>query len=140
MMGALQLAVVLVVGSAAGTDSGVGTRVAVGAAAVLIQQPEIRKLALPRAQPRPLPNDWFSHDKYRHFAMAFATTGFAYGGARLVGLDRDASLPAAIAAGSVASIGKELHDRRKGGPVSIRDLVWDAAGIAASALLLRSVR
>ena len=46
--------------------------------------------------------------------------------------------PALVAAGVVslaAGIGKELHDRRSGGDPSVRDLVWDIAGIALGSVL-----
>jgi hypothetical protein len=36
----------------------------------------------------------------------------------------------------VVSIGKEVHDRRRGGRVSGRDLAWDAAGGALWGVLL----
>ncbi|MGH7552293.1 MAG: hypothetical protein ACREMQ_04630 [Longimicrobiales bacterium] len=83
---------------------------------------------------------WFSQDKFRHAAMSFTTAGFTYAGGRTVGLDRDTALPVALGAAVVASVGKEIYDRRRGRRASYRDLVWDAVGIGASVLLLRAAR
>jgi hypothetical protein len=33
-------------------------------------------------------------------------------------------------------VAKEVHDRRAGGRFSVRDLAWDAAGIAAASAML----
>jgi uncharacterized protein YfiM (DUF2279 family) len=88
----------------------------------------------------PARDPWFSQDKSRHAAMSFATAGFTYAGGRTIGLDHDTALPAALGVATLAGIGKEISDRRKGRRASYRDLVWDAVGIGASMLLLRSVR
>lgn len=83
---------------------------------------------------------WFGDDKLRHFFLSFAAANVTFGAARLAGLDRDAALPAALAAGALAGLGKEIDDARRGWRFSVRDLVWDAGGLAASALFLREVR
>jgi uncharacterized protein YfiM (DUF2279 family) len=84
---------------------------------------------------------WFSEDKLMHFAASFAATTLAASAARSAGLDRGGSTVAgAIAAGGVG-VWKEIEDhRRPGGFFSTRDLVWDAAGIAAAALLMQRTR
>lgn len=83
---------------------------------------------------------WFAEDKAKHFAMAFAATGFMYGIARTVGLDRDAALVTAALATVAAGAGKELHDRRRGGRFSSRDMAWNLIGIAAGLVLVANTR
>lgn len=93
-----------------------------------------------RAEPAAQVADaWLASDKIRHGFGAYAATAFTFAGARLV-FDRDAALGMAAAAAVAASIGKEWLDARRGGRASVRDLVWDAAGIAAALLLLRATR
>jgi uncharacterized protein YfiM (DUF2279 family) len=82
---------------------------------------------------------WVAEDKLQHFAASFAATSMTYGGARSL-LDRRA---ARVAAGSVAlalGVAKEIADARRGGPFSLKDMAWDAAGVALGLALARSVR
>ena len=79
---------------------------------------------------------WLGTDKFRHFAMSYAITGFAFAGSRFL-FDEDVSFGLAIAAGSTAGLLKEIYDRSRGRPFSKRDLVWDAAGIAVGAIMVR---
>jgi uncharacterized protein YfiM (DUF2279 family) len=83
---------------------------------------------------------WFGEDKFRHAFLSAATVAFANAGARLVGLDDSATLAFSVGAGVTAALGKEFYDRRKGGPFSLRDLTWDAVGIALAALLVANTR
>ena len=85
---------------------------------------------------QPSRDAWLGEDKFRHFAMSYAITGFAFAGARVVFGD-DTSLGLAIAAGSTAGLLKEIYDRSRGLPFSKRDLVWDAAGVAVGAIMAR---
>lgn len=73
---------------------------------------------------------WLAEDKLKHFFTSFAVTAFGYSGLRAIGADRDAARWGGVGAGLVAGVGKELHDRRDAGPFSVRDLVWDVAGVA----------
>ena len=79
---------------------------------------------------------WLGEDKFKHFAMSFAVTAFAFAGARSV-FDADTSLGFAIATGSTAGLLKEFYDRARGRPFSKRDLVWDAAGVAVGVIMAR---
>jgi uncharacterized protein YfiM (DUF2279 family) len=79
---------------------------------------------------------WFGADKFKHFAMSYAVTAFAFAGARSL-FDDDPSLALAVAAGSTAGLLKEVYDRRHGKPFSGRDLVWDAAGVAVGFVMMR---
>jgi uncharacterized protein YfiM (DUF2279 family) len=96
--------------------------------------------APPRLRQSQPHDDWFGEDKLQHFFMSFATVSYGYGGARLATVEHEAALTIAIAAGAVAGFGKEIHDKRRGWLFSLKDLVWDAAGVGAAVLLLRSVR
>ena len=83
---------------------------------------------------------WFGEDKFKHSFLSMATVAFANAGARLFGLDDSAALSVSVGTGAVAALGKEFYDRRQGGPFSVRDLAWDALGIAAGALLVANTR
>ena len=83
---------------------------------------------------------WFSADKAKHFFLAAFVQSMTYTSLRTVGLGPDASLAGASAASVGVSIGKELRDRRGGGSVSAKDLVWDAAGIGGATVLVRRAR
>jgi uncharacterized protein YfiM (DUF2279 family) len=82
---------------------------------------------------------WFAEDKLRHFAMSFATTAFAYAGVRPA-LDPDAALIVAGTAALLAGIGKELHDARAGSTFSLKDMTWNAAGVALGLTLVHHSR
>jgi uncharacterized protein YfiM (DUF2279 family) len=83
---------------------------------------------------------WFGEDKLRHFFASYAVAAVGYGSARLVGIESDAALSLATGGAVVASIGKEWADVRRGGPFSLKDLVYDAAGIAVALGILRNTR
>lgn len=72
---------------------------------------------------------WIAEDKWKHFFLSFAATMLAYGTLRTAGLNDAAALPGAAAAAGGAGVWKELRDRELTGLFSVRDLVWDAAGI-----------
>lgn len=98
-------------------------------------------MPVPSLPPSPAADDrWFAEDKVRHLALAFAGTGMSFGAARAAGLDREAGLVAAGSTMLLAGIGKEIRDRRRGGPFSGRDLAWDLAGIAAGLALAAGTR
>ena len=83
---------------------------------------------------------WFGEDKLRHFFASYAVAAVGYGSARLVGIESDAALSLGIGGAVVAGIGKEWVDVRRGGPFSLKDLVYDAAGIAVALAILRNTR
>lgn len=103
--------------------------------------PDVASQPLGPPAERYIPADpWFAEDKAKHFFMAFAATGFAYGAARSVGLGSDAALVTAGTGTMAAGVGKELHDRRAGGRFSTRDLVWNVVGIAAGLVVAANTR
>jgi putative lipoprotein len=87
-----------------------------------------------------LTDRWFGEDKLKHFAASFVVSSLAASGARAWGADRDTRVGIAIGVGATAGVGKEVADRRAGGPFSFRDLVWDAGGITAAALVAHRTR
>jgi uncharacterized protein YfiM (DUF2279 family) len=87
--------------------------------------------------PAPRADDpWLGSDKLRHFVLAGLVQGAAFGAATTAGVRQRSALVSASAVTAVVSIGKEVHDRRRGGRVSGRDLAWDAAGGALWGVLL----
>ena len=84
---------------------------------------------------------WFGPDKLQHFFASAFVQSLGYATLRAVGAEHGAALAGATAGTVVVGVGKELHDRATHGDVSVRDLVWDAAGAAsATALLVHSAR
>ena len=79
---------------------------------------------------------WFSADKFKHFFMAAFVQSVTYSALRATQLGHQSSLIGATAGSAAVGIGKEMADARRTGLFSRRDLVWDAAGIGASTILL----
>jgi uncharacterized protein YfiM (DUF2279 family) len=105
---------------------------------LLSGSPEPEPLAL-QAGNAPRVDHWLAEDKIRHFGMSFAVTAFTYASARTV-LDPDPALAVAGSAAIIAGIGKEIHDVRAGQFFSLKDLVWDLAGVAVGLVLVHSTR
>jgi hypothetical protein len=83
---------------------------------------------------------WLGSDKFQHIWMSYATAAFTFAGVRAASGDSGTALWVALPVAAVAGLGKEVHDRRRGGIFSVRDLVADAVGIGAAYFLLREVR
>ncbi len=79
---------------------------------------------------------WLAEDKAQHFAMSFAATGMWYGAARLA-LEPVPARATAVGAAVAMGVGKELWDVTRGGPFSVKDLFWDALGVALGYTLLQ---
>ena len=84
---------------------------------------------------RQAPDRWLGEDKPKHFAMSYLITAGSFGAARVIA-DRDESVLIGAALGIAAGIVKELRDPE----ASVRDLLWDTAGIAAAVLIARKAR
>ncbi len=82
-----------------------------------------------RALVPPPADRWLAEDKGRHFAMSFAVTGMGYGAARMA-LDPAPARSAAAGFAMLLGIGKEIVDAHQSEMFSLKDLVWDAAGVA----------
>lgn len=85
-------------------------------------------------------DSWTGEDKFRHAAASWAAMVFTYAAARAVHDDSDTAFAVALPVTAAAGIGKEIVDRRRGGPFSFRDLAADALGAGAAWLFLREVR
>lgn len=86
------------------------------------------------AMQMPPRDPWFGPDKVKHGVIAVALEGGTYATLRL-GADHREALAGAIVVTASLSLLKELRDRGRTG-FSLRDLAWDAAGIAVATLLL----
>jgi uncharacterized protein YfiM (DUF2279 family) len=80
----------------------------------------------------PAGDAWLGADKFKHAGMSYAITAFSFAATE--------SEAAAIAGAGVAGILKEIYDRRRGSVFSLRDLVWDAAGIALGYAVVKQTR
>lgn len=102
--------------------------------------PDCASAVRPRAHfddpPRNDHDPWLGVDKVQHFAMAYGTAMFGYGVLRGAGASHDNAKAAALAGSLAAGLGKELYDRARGGPFSLKDLAWDALGTLAAWSLL----
>ncbi len=89
-----------------------------------------------------VPEDrWVAEDKWMHLVASFVVTSISASAARTAGLDARTSLAAGVVVGAGAGIWKEVRDLHgPQGLFSYRDLVWDAAGIAAAAAVLSQTR
>jgi hypothetical protein len=83
---------------------------------------------------------WLGADKFQHFWVSFAATAYSFGAVRAAGVEAGVALYIAVPVAAAAGFGKEVHDRRRGGFFSMRDLVADGLGIAAAWVILREVR
>lgn len=97
--------------------------------------------AAPAPRPSPPSSDrWFGEDKLKHFFMSLAIVNVAYGGTRTAGVDHRLAVTVSAGLGAAAGLGKELYDHNTGGDASARDLLWDALGVAAGAVLAAHTR
>lgn len=97
-------------------------------------------LCLSFSNPEP-PDRWFAEDKVKHFATSFAATTLAAGGARMAGLDVREAAYAGAGTAAVLGVWKEVRDARTpGASASLRDIVWDGAGIAVGTAAMLQVR
>ena len=110
----------------------------VPAAAQRIAPAPMRAAARPAPPSQPPADAWLGEDKVQHFAASAAVTALAYGGARIVLDEPDDARLAALGAAAVAGLLKEIHDSRRTF-FSVRDLVWDALGMAAGYFWIREI-
>jgi uncharacterized protein YfiM (DUF2279 family) len=91
----------------------------------------------PDARPR---RDIFGGDKARHFFVSFGAVMLANGAFRSAGLNRNETVSVSVALTVTIGTAKEVRDGSRGGTFSVLDLLWDAAGAGAAALLLARTR
>ncbi len=97
-------------------------------------------LALVFALSLPSPRSWLGTDKLKHFVMSAFVHSAAHSLARTAGGRRVASQSVGLGTAAVVGVLKEVRDRRTGGPFSVPDLAWDAAGALSMAALLNRSR
>ncbi len=98
-------------------------------------------LGLSLLAPDPPRDRWIGEDKMKHFFTSFVATSITARAARAAGLDVRSSAWVGAGAGTAVGVWKEIRDqRRRDASASVRDLVWDAAGVAAGAAVMRQVR
>lgn len=79
-------------------------------------------------------DSWFGEDKFKHFITSFIVTSLAASGARAAGLNHDSALIVGASTGAVVGVGKEIRDLgRENASASVKDIVWDLAGVGAAA-------
>lgn len=82
----------------------------------------------------------FGPDKVKHFLIAGFVESVTFAGLQASGANRNTARSAALAAVVGASIGREIHDKRRKGLFSIPDLVWDALGAGAALLIVNKTQ
>ena len=109
------------------------------AALVLIAAPVAAQA--PDSSLRPIPvqahDALVGLDKPKHFLLSAFVESGSFAALEAAGASRRASMIGAVSAVSVLGIGREIHDRRTKGLFSFGDLVWDAFGAGAAAVMLR---
>jgi uncharacterized protein YfiM (DUF2279 family) len=88
----------------------------------------------------PPPDRWFGTDKLQHFALSYAITSFTFAGVQAAGAEGDARLHLAAGVALLAGLGKEVADSRRNWGFSVKDLIYDALGIAAAWVVLERAR
>lgn len=83
---------------------------------------------------------WFGADKIKHFFMSAFVQSLSYSSLRAVDAEHGQALLGASAVTLTLGVGKEIHDVRRYGDFSVRDLAWDLAGGASASLLLSQTR
>lgn len=81
---------------------------------------------------------WFREDKLHHFLHSAAITSSTYLISKNIGqIDNKNSIYISISFGSIAGITKEMLDeQKKDGSFSVKDLIYDIAGVIAGILLV----
>lgn len=93
--------------------------------------------ALPVHAQKPKPADpVIGVDKVKHFFIAGFVESMTFAGLQSAGSSRSTARASAIGMTAIVSVGREIHDKRKKGLFSVRDLVWDTIGATAALLVL----
>lgn len=94
-----------------------------------------------QAAPKPKPPDpIFGVDKVKHFFVAGFIESMTFAGLEAAGASRSSSRAGGIAAMTVASFGREIHDRKVKGLFSVRDLLWDGIGATAALIVINKTQ
>lgn len=82
------------------------------------------------------PDPWLSPDKAKHFFTSVFVESVSFSVLRAANVSRSASLNGAMVFTFGVGVGREVYDHFHPGTPSLKDLAWDAAGIAAAAVAL----
>lgn len=82
---------------------------------------------------------WWGGDKGLHFSVNVGIVLGGYGGTALVTESYPTRALVGASLGAAASLGKELADAAGAGDPSLRDLAWDAGGIALGLVLATGI-
>ncbi|MBA3644831.1 MAG: hypothetical protein H0W63_01505 [Gemmatimonadaceae bacterium] len=80
----------------------------------------------------------FGLDKPKHFVLSAFIEGASFAGLEAAGARRQTAMIGAVSVTSLFAVAREIHDRRTKGLFSFGDLVWDALGAGAGAILVRN--
>ncbi len=98
-------------------------------------------LAAPLHAQKPKPADpVFGVDKVKHFFIAGFVESMSFAGMQAAGSNRSTARISALSATAIVSVGREIHDKKKKGLFSVRDLAWDAIGASAALLVLNKTQ
>lgn len=88
-------------------------------------------------QPAPVVrDDWVSSDKILHFSVSMNLVGVTYHvHQRHLAGEWDQGRVLSVSLTALAGLGKEIYDKKRKGHFSWKDLIYDAAGIAAGYLI-----
>jgi len=90
---------------------------------------------------KPKPSDpIIGVDKVKHFFIAGFVESMSFAGMQAAGSSRSTARTAAISATAIVSVAREIHDKKKKGLFSVRDLAWDAIGASAALLVLNKTQ
>lgn len=90
-------------------------------------------------KPKP-PDPVIGVDKVKHFFIAGFVESMSFAGLQAAGSNRSAARASAITVTAIVSVAREVHDKRKKGLFSVRDLAWDAIGAGAALLVLNKTQ
>jgi|SRR5688572_31353223 len=96
-------------------------------------------IAALHAPPSP-PDSWVGPDKVKHFLMSAFIHSATFSAGRTAGLTRSNAQRVGGVITVTFAVGKEIFDRRRRRPFSVKDLAWDLAGGVAAAALLNGTR
>ena len=101
----------------------------------------ILAIALPAQAQKPKPPDpVIGVDKVKHFLIAGFVESMTFAGLQAAGANRSNARASALTVTAIVSVGREVHDKRKKGLFSVRDLAWDAIGTGAALLVLNKTQ
>ena len=82
------------------------------------------------------PDPWLSPDKAKHFFASVFVESVSFSVLRASHASRSTALAGATIFSLGVGAGREIYDYYHPGTPSLKDLAWDAAGIAAAAIAL----